>query len=76
MGKVKTEHIKRVAKELMTRFPDKFSGNFDENKRSVNELTKGATTKIRNQIAGYISSTCSKAEAEATGETLEEEIEA
>jgi len=72
LGKVKTEQVKRVAKELMTRFPDKFSSNFDENKRSVNELTKGATTRIRNQIAGYISSTCSQAEAEATGENPEE----
>ena len=73
LGKVKTEQIKRVAKELMTRFPDKFSSDFDENKRSVNELTKGATTKIRNQIAGYISSTCSQAEGKATDETLEEQ---
>ncbi len=60
----------------MARFPEKFSGNFDENKLLVETLTTGTTTRIRNQIAGYISSTCSKAEAEATGETLEEEIEA
>lgn len=54
MGKVKTEQIKRVGKELLTRFPDKFSSNFDENKRMVGALTKGTTTKVRNQIAGYI----------------------
>jgi len=34
LGKVKTEQIKRVGKELMARFPEKFSNNFDENKLS------------------------------------------
>jgi small subunit ribosomal protein S17e len=73
LGKVKTEQIKRVAKELMTRFPDKFSNNFDENKHSVNELTRGTTTRIRNQIAGYITSTCGQDETEAANENPEEQ---
>jgi small subunit ribosomal protein S17e len=51
---VRTEQIKRLAKELIRRFPDKFSNNFESNKRMVDMLTKGATTKVRNQIAGYI----------------------
>lgn len=54
MGKVRTEHVKRVAKELMKRFPGKFSGNFEENKHFVSTLVQGATPKVRNQIAGYI----------------------
>lgn len=54
MGNVRTEQIKRVAKELIRRFPNKFSNNFDENKRAVDTLVQGATTKVRNQIAGYI----------------------
>jgi small subunit ribosomal protein S17e len=54
LGKVKTEQIKRIAKELIARFPDKFSSNFEDNKREVGALTRGATTKVRNQIAGYI----------------------
>ena len=73
MGKVKTEQIKRIAKELMTRFPIRFSSNFDENKRSVDELTRGTTTRVRNQIAGYIASTLSQAEDEDTSEDSEEE---
>ena len=63
MGKVKTEQIKRVGKELMERFPNKFTTNFDENKRSVDTLTQGTTTRVRNQIAGYITRTRSLAEA-------------
>lgn len=54
MGKVRTEHIKRIAKELIRRFPDKFSKDFKNNKRVVATLTQGATSKVRNQIAGYI----------------------
>lgn len=77
MGKVKTEQIKRVAKELMERFPDKFTCNFDENKHRVDELTKGTTTRVRNQIAGYITSACSIAqeETETPSENDEEEDE-
>ncbi|MEM2104179.1 MAG: 30S ribosomal protein S17e [Candidatus Bathyarchaeia archaeon] len=54
MGKVRTEQVKRVARELVKRFPKKFSNNFEENKRAVAVLVPGATTKVRNQIAGYI----------------------
>jgi small subunit ribosomal protein S17e len=57
LGKVKTEQIKRLAKELITRFPEMFSTNFDENKHIVSELTEGATTRVRNQVAGYITRT-------------------
>ena len=63
MGKVKTEQIKRVGKELMERFPDKFTSNFDENKKQVDILTKGTTTRVRNQIAGYITRTVSLAQS-------------
>jgi small subunit ribosomal protein S17e len=54
LGNVSTEQIKRVAKELIRRFPDKFSNDFENNKHMVATLTQGTTTKVRNQIAGYI----------------------
>jgi small subunit ribosomal protein S17e len=57
LGKVKTEQIKRLSKELITRFPGKFTTNFDDNKRMVDQLTEGTTTRIRNQTAGYITRT-------------------
>jgi small subunit ribosomal protein S17e len=60
LGKVKTEYIKRLGQDLMKRFPDKFSSNFDHNKHAVDMLTQGgATTKVRNQVAGYITHTIS-----------------
>jgi small subunit ribosomal protein S17e len=72
LGKVKTEHIKRLAQELMLRFPDKFSSNFDDNKHAVDALTRGATTKVRNQVAGYITHTISLTQAGSPSETAEE----
>lgn len=68
MGNVRTDQIKRTAKELIRRFPDKFSNNFEENKLLVGKLLEGPTTKIRNQIAGYIARLLSGEEAEAPQE--------
>jgi small subunit ribosomal protein S17e len=75
LGKVKTEQIKRIGKELMTRFPSKFTSNFDENKKTVSALTQGATTRVRNQVAGYITRTVSLSQADSEVETVEDEIE-
>ena len=54
MGNVRTEQIKRTAKELIKRFPAKFSNNFENNKHAVNSMVQGGTPKVLNQIAGYI----------------------
>jgi len=72
VGKVKTEHIKRLGKELMERFPDKFSRDFNANKHTVDALTEGATTKVRNQVAGYITRTISLSQGDSPSETEEE----
>ena len=75
MGKVKTEYIKRLGKELMSRFPDRFSSNFDDNKHAVDALTQGTTTKVRNQVAGYITRIISSTQAGSPSE-IEEELSA
>ena len=75
MGKVKTDQVKRTGKELMSRYPTKFTTNFDENKRLVDSLTQGTTTRVRNQIAGYITRTLSLAQAKSSTDEIEEEPE-
>jgi small subunit ribosomal protein S17e len=72
VGKVKTEHIKRLGKELMERFSDRFSRDFNANKHAVDALTQGATTKVRNQVAGYITRTISLSQVDSPSETEEE----
>ena len=53
MGKVRTEQVKRTARELLDKYPDKFSTDFEKNKQLVNKYTNISSTKIRNKVAGY-----------------------
>jgi len=48
--------VKRVAKELVRRYPDKFTTNFEDNKKLIETLIETSSTKLRNRIAGYITS--------------------
>jgi ribosomal protein S17E len=59
----------------MSRFPSKFNTNFEDNKHSVDELTKGSTTRVRNQTAGYITRTLALAEANSAAESEMEDQE-
>jgi small subunit ribosomal protein S17e len=53
-GKVRTELEKKIARELVERFPDKFTTDFETNKRLVESLTNISSRKLRNRVAGYI----------------------
>jgi small subunit ribosomal protein S17e len=57
----------------MRRFPTTFTTSFDENKRLVDSLTQGTTTRVRNQIAGYITRTLSLAKNDSSDESVIEE---
>jgi small subunit ribosomal protein S17e len=77
MGKVRILLIKRVAKKMVEQYPDKFSKDFDQNKKSLEDLN--LTRRLRNRIAGYISAlmTPSKVPIQALGEEkplLDEEV--
>jgi small subunit ribosomal protein S17e len=72
---VRTEQIKRTAKELVRRFPDKFTHDFENNKKMVRTLVLGGTPKVRNQIAGYITRFLAAEEAEPPEEEVVEEAE-
>lgn len=54
MGKVRTVLIKRLSKELVERYSDSFSTDFDQNKEVVDELLNNTTKRLRNRIAGYV----------------------
>jgi len=53
MGTVRTEQIKRISRELLDKYPNKFSADFEKNKLLVNEYTNISSTKVRNKVAGY-----------------------
>lgn len=54
MGNVRSEKVKRVARELIKKYPDKFTTNFEENKKILSNLVFVPSAKLRNSIAGYI----------------------
>jgi len=53
-GKVRTDLEKKIARELVERFPDKFTTDFENNKKLVESLTNISSKKLRNKVAGYI----------------------
>jgi small subunit ribosomal protein S17e len=53
LGKVRTEQVKRIARKLMDRYPDKFTTDFENNKKLVDALTNISSSKLRNRVAGY-----------------------
>lgn len=53
-GKVRTETIKRIARDLLARFTNQFNKDFDNNKQVLAKITKTSSKHFRNRIAGYI----------------------
>ena len=75
MGKVRPKQVKRIAYELLRRFPDRFSSDFEANKRVLEEIAIISSQKLRNRVAGYITSILSSkiAAGEAANSSPEEQ---
>ena len=54
MGNIRPTYIKRIAIELVEKYPNEFTSDFEHNKAKVEEMTDASTAKIRNKIAGYV----------------------
>lgn len=54
LGNVRPEKVKRISRELLRRYSDKFTDNFDENKKIIQSLAFIPSPKMRNRIVGYI----------------------
>ncbi len=63
MGRIRPTYIKRVSIELINKYPQAFSKDFDNNKEMVAQLTDVKTVPMRNKIAGYITRYLSHPEA-------------
>lgn len=51
---VDADDIIDIGDELLKRYPDTFDGDFERNKRKVEQLTELRSKHIRNRVAGYI----------------------
>lgn len=54
MGNIRTSFVKRTSAELLETYEGKFTTDFDENKKLVEEFTTVSTKHLRNKIAGYV----------------------
>ncbi len=54
MGKVRTILIKNVSKELINKYPNVFTTNFEENKKLLDKFLEIDSKHLRNRISGYI----------------------
>ena len=55
MGRIRPTYIKRVSIELVNKYPEIFTEDFENNKELVSSLTDVSSVVMRNRIAGYIS---------------------
>lgn len=62
---------KRLAEEILKKYPNKFTTDFDENKKLVEEVVIISSKTLRNKLAGYITGFCNRLE----GEVAESEVE-
>ena len=54
MGKVRTILIKNISKELINKYPDVFTTDFDQNKKLLDRYLEVDSKHLRNRISGYI----------------------
>ncbi len=71
MGRVRPVFIKKISHELMKKYSDLFSRDFDANKRLLNEFVVVQSRLVRNRIAGYITHLKNVELAQAENESFE-----
>ena len=54
MGKVRTVLIKSVSKELINKYPNVFTTDFERNKKLLDKYLEVDSKHLRNRISGYI----------------------
>lgn len=54
MGNIKSLLIKKTAKNLIEKYPDKFTKDYQKNKEALGTLVQINSKSTRNMVAGYI----------------------
>ena len=54
MGRIKSIPVKNLGREMLAEHGDRFSTDFENNKKVIGEIRKIESKKIRNTLAGYI----------------------
>ena len=75
MGKVRPDQVKKAARGILIRYHERFTTNFEENKKILGPLVHIYSPRMKNRVAGYITrlmviSEQAKAEETAEGEEV------
>jgi small subunit ribosomal protein S17e len=54
VGKVRIAAVKKISRELVALYPDKFGVDYEANKKALEPLVDARTKRLRNRIVGYI----------------------
>jgi len=66
--------IKRLSTELLEKYPDKFTTDFEENKKTILSLAVIRSKILRNKMAGYITSKLRR-EADQEKDEVSDQVE-
>jgi len=77
VGKVRIAAVKKTARQLIALYPDKFTVDYEANKKTFEPLVDARTKRLRNRIVGYITrlKIVEANRASATSETPPESAE-
>ena len=50
------DRIKRISTAMLEKYPDRFSSDFEQNKKVIQEIATTKSKVLRNRVAGYITS--------------------
>lgn len=54
MGRIRTTLVKTASEKIYSKDKDKFSKNFEKNKKQVEKIAQINSKKLKNTITGYI----------------------
>jgi small subunit ribosomal protein S17e len=76
LGKVRIAAVKKVARDLVARYPEKFNTDFETNKKALITLVDARTKRMRNRVIGYITRLKITEETRASAPEGEMQLEA
>jgi small subunit ribosomal protein S17e len=65
MGRIRQKYIKRSARLLLEKYPDKFTGDFEQNRNALDGVATIGSKPLKNKIAGYITTLLKQKSEEA-----------
>lgn len=54
MGRIRTTFVKALGVKVYNKHKDKFTNDFQKNKKSLEEVAEFNSKKLKNVVAGYI----------------------